>query len=359
MINFNADLFSVACSIFEKFEEETRFRPVEPWSDDLWWQLHDSGFTSIGRDAALEDHAALAKAVGRHAVPLPVVEVGLARWVADHAGLDLPEDVVVVCAGLNPDDRIQGRLLDSGDLVLTGHARRVPWARNAGLVVTAVEIGDVTRWVVVPRDRLALAGSVNFASEPRDDLEFEAVEVSADSIGAEAPRTKDVYARGALMRVASAIGAMEFVLDASLMYAEQRHQFGRPISSFQTVQHHLVQIAEAVASVGAAADAAVHCPPGQRLMMVAAAKVMLGEQSATLARLAHQVHGAIGATEEHPIQPRTRRLWSWQDEFGTATDWMVELADQLVFPESPGAWPVMTPPLAALETRDVSETVPW
>jgi acyl-CoA dehydrogenase len=152
---------------------------------------------------------------------------------------------------------------------------------------------------------------------------------------------------------------MEYLLDASLSYAEQRHQFGRPISTFQAVQHHLALIAEAVASVSAAVDAAVHSAPEQRLMMVAAAKTILGEQAALLTRLAHQVHGAIGATAEHPIQSRTRRLWSWQDEFGTTTDWAVELADQLVFPKSPGAWQVLTPPLPALESRDVGERVPW
>ena len=161
------------------------------------------------------------------------------------------------------------------------------------------------------------------------------------------------------MRCAAALGAMEFVLDSSLVYAEQRHQFGRSISSFQAVQHHLVLIAEAVASVSAAVDSAVHCAPEYRLMMVAVAKAMLGEQAAVVTRLGHQVHGAIGATEEHPIQLRTRRLWSWQDEFGTTADWAVDLADKLVFPESPGAWPVLTPPLAALADRQVAEVVPW
>jgi acyl-CoA dehydrogenase len=152
---------------------------------------------------------------------------------------------------------------------------------------------------------------------------------------------------------------MEFVLDASLVYAEQRQQFGQTISAFQAVQHHLVLIAEGVAAMSAAVDMAVRCAPQHRLMMVATAKTILGDEAATVARLAHQVHGAIGATEEHPIQLRTRRLWSWQDEFGTMADWAAELADQLIFPESPGAWPVLTPPLAALSTRTVGEGVPW
>ena len=359
MINFNQDLFSVATTIFEKHDQKTKYHPVEPWSDDLWAQLQESGFAAIGRDAEVADHAALAKALGMYAVALPLMDVGLARWVADHAGLRLTDDVVVVCAGLNSKDTIEGRALDGGRVSISGIAHRVPWGRQANLFVVPVEIDGAVRWATVAMEGLAVREGVNFASEPRDDVQFTDVVLDVDALGSEIPRVKDVQARGALLRSASGLGAMEFVLDASLTYAEQRFQFGRPISAFQTVQNHLVLIAEATASVSSAVDAAVFSPPEQRLMMVAAAKVMLGEQAAILTRLAHQVHGAIGATEEHPLQLRTRRLWSWQDEFGTATDWAVELADQLIFPESPGAWQAMTPPLPVLESRDVSETVPW
>lgn len=359
MINFNQDLFSVATTIFEKYDRPTRHHPVEPWADDLWDQLQDTGFTAIGRDAALEDHAALAKAVGAYAVSLPVVDVGLARWVADLAGLETPDDAVVVCAGLNARDRLEGRWLSSGTLSISGIAHRVPWGRHAHLFVVPVEIDGDVRWALAERTGLELQESVNFAGEPRDAVQFDETVVAASPVGGGAPRLKDVRARGALLRSASSIGAMEYVLDASVTYAEQRIQFGRPISAFQSIQHHLVLIAEAVASVSSAVDAAVFSPPEQRIMMVAAAKVMLGEQSAILARLAHQVYGAIGATEEHPLQSRTRRLWSWQDEFGTTTDWAVDLADQLVFPGSPGAWPVLTPPLDALAARDIGEAVQW
>src|SRR5690606_30716888 len=206
-------------------------------------------------------------------------------------------------------------------------------------------------------DRVEVRESVNLANEPRDDLRFCGVETSrVSSVG---PQPREVRARGALLRSVAAVGAMEFVLEASLAYADQRQQFGRPISRFQAVQHHLVLIAEAVASVAAAVGSAVHCALEHRLMMAAAAKIKLGEQSAILTRLALRVHSSIGATNEHPLQLRTCRLWSWQDEFGTAADWATDLADELVFPDSPGAWPVLTPPLAELAERNVGEEIPW
>ena len=359
MTNFNYDLFSVATTIFKKYDRPTRHHPVEPWPDDLWDQLRDTGFTAIGRDAALEDHAALAKAVGEYAVSLPVVDVGLARWVADLVGLEAPDDAVVICAGLSDRDQLEGRLNSAGELSVSGLAHRVPWGRHAHLFLVPVDVDGDMHWALVDRGGLELRQSVNLAGEPRDLVQFEETVVAAASVVGDGPRRKEVRARGALLRSASSIGAMEYILDTTLHYAGQRVQFGRPISAFQSIQHHLVLIAEAVASVSSAVEAAVFSPPEQRIMMVAAAKIMLGEQSAILARLAHQVHGAIGATEEHPLQLRTRRLWSWQDEFGTTTDWAVDLADQLVFQDSPGAWPVLTPPLDALATREIRETAPW
>lgn len=358
-MNFNDDLFSVLTAIFQKFDQQSAFHTVEPWSDDLWSQLREGGFTTIGRDATLADHAAVAKAVGRHAIALPLSDVGLARWTADHAGVTVPDDAVAICAGIDKADSIEAMRLDSGGLRLNGCAHLVPWGRHATMVLIPVRLDGGIRWVAVERERFRIREGLNFASEPRDDVLLVDVDVDSGSVGTSGALPEEVQARGALIRTAAAVGAMEFVLEASLTYAEQRYQFGRPISEFQAVQHHLVLIAEAVASVSAALDAAVHSAPEQRLMMVAVAKTMLGEQATTLTRLAHQVHGAIGATEEHPIQSRTRRLWSWQDEFGTTSDWARELADRLVFPESPGAWQVLTPPLPALDSRGIGEGVSW
>ena len=45
----------------------------------------------------------------------------------------------------------------------------------------------------------------------------------------------------------------------------------------------------------------------------------------TVGALAHQIHGAIGYTEEHALHHFTKRIWSWQDEFGTELDWNREL----------------------------------
>jgi acyl-CoA dehydrogenase len=41
----------------------------------------------------------------------------------------------------------------------------------------------------------------------------------------------------------------------------------------------------------------------------------------TVSRAAHQAHGAIGCTQEYPLHQFTRRLWSWEREYGDDGVW--------------------------------------
>src|SRR5262249_43267261 len=54
---------------------------------------------------------------------------------------------------------------------------------------------------------------------------------------------------------------------------------------------------------------------------VAIAKSRSGEAAGKVAEVCHQVHGAMGFTQEHPLHFATRRLWSWRDEVGNESYW--------------------------------------
>ena len=73
---------------------------------------------------------------------------------------------------------------------------------------------------------------------------------------------------------------------------------------------------------------------------IAAAKVRAGDAAGQVAALAHQVHGAIGVTEEYHLHHLTRRLWAWRDEFGSERLHAVALGEALAAagPERIWAW---------------------
>jgi len=105
-------------------------------------------------------------------------------------------------------------------------------------------------------------------------------------------------------------------------YASERVQFGRPIGRFQAVQQNLAVLAGQAAAATAAAEAAIEATAqGFASHAIAAAKIRAGEAASLGAAIAHQVHGAIGFTQEYPLNRLTRRLWSWRDEFGNETHW--------------------------------------
>jgi acyl-CoA dehydrogenase len=138
--------------------------------------------------------------------------------------------------------------------------------------------------------------------------------------------------------------ALERVLEWTVQYAGERHQFGRPLSKFQAIQQGLAEMAGEVVAVNAVTDAAVQAVErGENVVLAAAAaKVRAGAAVEVVARMAHQVHGAIGFTDEHKLHHLTRRLWSWRDEAGTELHWSRVLGAGLVARGGDGLWAALT-----------------
>jgi acyl-CoA dehydrogenase len=151
-------------------------------------------------------------------------------------------------------------------------------------------------------------------------------------------------ARFALARSVQLAAALEQVLAWTLQHAAEREQFGRPLARFQAIQLALAEMAGEVTAVAALTDAAVQALDREAASFVlaaAAAKVRAGAAVEVVARLAHQVHGAIGFTQEHRLHHLTRRLWSWRDEAGSELVWAPVLASGLLA-ASDELWPALT-----------------
>jgi hypothetical protein len=65
------------------------------------------------------------------------------------------------------------------------------------------------------------------------------------------------------------------------------------------------------------------------------ARSCIGEAIHTAVPIAHQVHGAIGFTEEHLLHYSTRRLWSWREEFGNENQWAGKLGKKILEYDQP------------------------
>jgi len=320
-------------AIFAKhFDRTARIAAGRDFPHELWTLLDKAGLTTLGGDGAeLAELVVLARAVGRAAAPVPLVETaGIAAWLVGAAEETLPEGITTCAVGHADDDL---RVVRDGDgWAVSGTLHRVPWGRDSGHVAALAD--GVLVVLPVPQE---VRRGVNLAGEPRDTLEFHGVAAHTAVDGAVGPDA--LRERGAVLRAASMAGAMESALELSLAYAGEREQFGKTISSFQAVQQHLVAIAEETLCAGMAVRLAVAASPEQAGFAAAAAKNTAGCAAAVVTKRAHQVHGAIGVTDEHALPWFTKRLWAWQDEFGTAREWAAPLGRGVIADGGAGLWP--------------------
>jgi alkylation response protein AidB-like acyl-CoA dehydrogenase len=214
--------------------------------------LHDGGWVTSGRELPQWDGTALDGVV-------PIV-----------AGAPSAEVLIVLARNLD------GEVLVAID------------AAAEGVDVAAQQPLDVT----------ATIGAVTLTGAPG--------EVLAD--GAEARRALHCARRQAVLAVAAdSVGVGSRALAMAVDWAGERHQFGRPIGSFQAVSHRcadmLVALEGARSQVLAAAE--VDVDESEYLVDLATAAAL--DAGVSAAEGALQVHGGVGFTWEHPIHLLLRR----------------------------------------------------
>jgi acyl-CoA dehydrogenase len=302
----------------------------------LWKVLEESGLTLVGVPEALggsggtrHDAAALIRAAGYHAAPAPLADTLLAASVLAGSGIPVPAGplalavarpnvayVAIPYAGaarhvvVVSSDRTA--LVDVS--AFTEAKRGGNYAAEPSLTIGRPELANLANWASV--------------SEPRSDLDL-------------------VFAHAALARAGALAGALQRALELCVQYTNEREQFGKPIGKFQILQHYLSEIAGEASATGGAVDNAVDIlvtssDRDDQLAVCAAAKAYAGRAVTTVTRLAHQIHGAIGYTDEHRLQYTTRRLWSWRDEFGSESEWASALGRSVCANGGAALWPRIT-----------------
>jgi alkylation response protein AidB-like acyl-CoA dehydrogenase len=314
------------------------------WKAALWQALAEAGLPLAwvdercgGAGASLADGFEIIGISGRYAAPVPLAETLLAGAMLARAGIVSPSGMMTI-APARPDDRIAL----AGDGTLSGRARGVPFAADAGYVV--VLAGSSVALVETAACRIVEGRSL--AGDPLDDVTFDRVrplQVAA------APVDFDQHALmllGAAVRSVQSAGALDAVLQLCVRYANERVAFERPIAKFQAVQHNLArlagEVAAAMTAAGSAADAVANAAFGDEVFLeVAAAKIRSAEAAQEGAAIAHQVHGAIGFTKEHILHRFTLRLLAWRDDFGNESHWAVALGNKIAERGADEFWPLV------------------
>lgn len=147
----------------------------------------------------------------------------------------------------------------------------------------------------------------------------------------------------AFARTCQIAGALDAALGLTVAYANERQQFGRPLGKFQAVQQSLAGFAcEAAAANCAALGAAEALDRGEARFEVAAAKLRANRAVEVGTTVAHQVHGAIGFTQEYRLHHLTRRLWQWRSECGNDAHWSAVLGEMVAQAGADALWPDLT-----------------
>ncbi len=319
----------------------------ELWDIGTWAQLSTAGLTQIavsesagGGGGSLREAAEVVRVAGGRCLRAPVAETSLvASWLLEAAGIPIPAGVLSVSTST---DGVLAEADGPDGWVLRGAVRSIPYGRitDAVVVVAKTEHGPLA--VVLDTATVPLAEGQNLAGEPLDDLAVDGRRVTGTH---GAPITFDTVRqlsmRLALSRLMLCSGAASQVLAMTLRYAGEREQFGRPIARFQAVQQLVAELAGEVAAMEIGADAALlalESGASNAWLAVASAKTDAERSISRLTAIAHQVHGAIGATQEHQLHRFTRRLWSWREEGGSASFWAVLIADRMLADGSPSLW---------------------
>ncbi|NOQ43411.1 MAG: acyl-CoA dehydrogenase [Dehalococcoidia bacterium] len=171
------------------------------------------------------------------------------------------------------------------------------------------------------------------AGDKQCEVIFDNVRVPKKNILGELDKGWPVIAKmlemAAVAKCAEMVGGAQAALDMSVAYAKERIQFGRPIGSFQAIQHHCANMVTDVdGSRFITYQAAWKVSEGlPATMEVSMAKAWVSEAYRRVTQLGHQIHGGIGFCMDHDMPLYFKEAKAAESTFGNA-DWHREIVAQ-------------------------------
>ncbi|WP_214416125.1 acyl-CoA dehydrogenase family protein [Sphaerisporangium fuscum] len=329
-----------------------RVEGPSPYEADLWKALaRDIGAAGLlipeelgGAGASAREAAVVLEELGRAVTPVPFLTSSvLATQALLSAGTDAAREILASLAsgettaalavslatspysvradpgGATPPSAVGaagGGVVAEGDMV-TGRVNAVAGADVADVLIVpasgglyAVDAAHATVEGTASLDLTRPIATVAFSGAP-------ARRVSADL----APLRAALEA-GAGLLASEQLGVAEWCLTTTIAYVKERHQFARPVGSFQALKHRLADLwMEIVQARAAARNAADALATGTDVpTAVAVAQAWCGGVAVHAAEEALQLHGGIGMTWEHPVHLYLKRAKADEIALGTPGD---------------------------------------
>ena len=291
----------------------------------------------------------LAEQLGRHVAPVPFFGTNLAQHVLRVAAADpdlpagtrdmaarwaseLATGAWIGCVAWSPavgelSGTIDGAGSTDGTVILTAHPEPTLFASMADVAVVVVP--DAVYAVGLESGERPLPEPAMDRTRSLSWLRLDAVPVLRLGGPELAARVLD---RAATATSAELLGSSSRVLEMSVAYAKDRHQFGKPIGSFQAVKHRL---ADALVDVEAMRSsvyfAAWSLDAGEFTgsLAASAAKAWCSDASARVMASGLQVHGGIGFTWEHDLHLYVKRSQLDRSSWGDAVFHRERIASML------------------------------
>ena len=156
------------------------------------------------------------------------------------------------------------------------------------------------------------------------DVSFTDVHVPPDGlVGAEGQAlevVEHVFDIAIIASAAEAVGVVSILHEATVDYAKQRRQFGRPIAGFQVLQHRMVDMYMQTEMARSAMYLGVLKLPAsawERALAASAAKVTVSSACRFVGQNAIQLHGGMGMTDECAVSHYFKRATAIEYELGT------------------------------------------
>jgi alkylation response protein AidB-like acyl-CoA dehydrogenase len=323
------------------------------YSGELWEEMAELGWTGLafpgeygGGDMNFLDLAVLLEEMGRACLPspffstvvlggLPILDLGSDEQKQEYLPKIIHGEKIFTLALTEPgyhnysaSSATIAATRNNGNYIISGTKLFVTDAHTADYLLcvakTKPENGITIFLVNAKNPSIKYTVLKTIAGDKQCEVIFDQMPVPEGNILSRPNQgwstVQKILERAAAGKCCEMVGNIQRVLEMTVDYAKERKQFDRPIGSFQAIQHYCADMATDVdgarfSTYRAAWMLSEGLPCTKE---VAIAKAWIGKASQRVFALAHQIHGAIGATIEHDLHYYTRRAKAAELAFGDA-----------------------------------------